>query len=355
MRILFDGFWWAEGPVSNRQVMREFVFAWERRFPADEIVVAVPRAAAALARSELAPRVRVMETRVPQHGLSALVEVPFVSRRVRADRTVTHNFSPLFGRPAVFVHDVMFITNPEWFTWAERAYLAFIPASLGRARWILTSTATEAMRISRQLRGHPNVTAVGLGLSPGISGAVPRRPKGLGEVEDFLLAVGRINVRKNLSTAIEAAVRSGTATPQTPLVVVGEPEGRAAGFGPAVTRAVESGAVRFLGFIDDANLAWLYSRARVFLFLSLDEGFGMPTLEALSFGASIVASDIPVFREILGDRATFSDPLDLDAIAASIVVAFAESPPVPIDVTMLGYSWDLSVERMRRLLTDTGQ
>ena len=346
MRILFDGFWWVEGPVSNKQVMREFILAWEREFPQDDLVVAVPRSTLRLVREQLPARVRLVGTRLRPQGICVIAELPFIARHLAVDATVTHNFTPMFGRSAVFVHDFMFMTNPEWFTAPERAYYALMPLTLGRARWVMTSAQTEADRIAKLARSHPRVTAVGLGPSRGLSAATPTKPAGI-EAEEFLLSVGRLNARKNLGTAIEAAIASGVATPTTPLLIVGEPGGKAADLPGMAAAAVASGAVRFLGFIDDDELAWLYTNARVFLFLSLDEGFGMPTLEAAQFGCPVVASDIAVFREILGSRARYVPPHDVQAVASAIRDAFEAGRVIPVDVEKLGYSWELTARRIR--------
>lgn len=355
MRILFDGFWWRRGPVSNAQVMREFVLAWHRRFPEDELHVAVPHDDLSAVRDRIPPLIRLVGTRLRPQGVSAIVELPGIARRLGAEWTVTHNFTPLRGRSAVFVHDVMFVEHPEWFTRAERAYFALMPGTLRRARVVLTSSATEAGRIRSLLAGRGRadgrVEPIGLGLSRGLADAVAREPAGLGPLPDgALLAVGRLNVRKNLSRAIDAAVRSGAVSPGRPLLVVGEPQGRTAAEDPVVDAAVAAGSVRFLGFLDDAELAWLYERALVLVFLSLDEGFGMPTLEALHFGARVVASDLPVFREILGARARFVDPRDVDEAAAAIAGAVADGRGDREDVAALGYSWEASARRMRAAL-----
>jgi glycosyltransferase involved in cell wall biosynthesis len=351
MRILFDGFWWVRGPVSNRQVMREFILAWEREFPGDELIVAVPGADVGIARGQLPPRVELVGTRLRPQGVSAILELPFLARRLGVDLTLAHNFTPLFGRSAVFVHDLMFVTNPEWFTTKERAYFALMTLTLGRARWVLTSSRSEAARITRVARSHPRVSPVGLGMSRALSAAVASRPPGLDYVQDFLLSVGRLNARKNLGSAIEAAIASGVVSPATPLLIVGEPGGKSATLAASVAGAVESGAVRFLGFVDDDGLAWLYENARVFLFFSLDEGFGMPTLEAVQFGTPVVASDIAVFREILGSRARYVAPHDVEAGALAIRSAFDAGRAAPIDVEQLGYSWELSAQRIREAIS----
>lgn len=350
VHVLFDGFWWVNGPVSNKQVMREFILAWEREFPGDELTVAVPRRDVDAVRSELPARVNLVGTVLRPQGISAIAELPFIARRIGADATLAHNFTPLFGPAAVFVHDFMFVTNPEWFTLRERAYFALMPLTIRRARWVLTSSESEAGRIGRLAPGRPKVTPVGLGLSRSLSTATPTRPRGIDDVQHFLLSVGRLNARKNLGPAIEAAVASGCATPETPLLVVGEPEGKRATFGEAVTEAVASGAVRFLGFVDSGELAWLYANARVFLFLSLDEGFGMPTLEAAQFGAPVVASDTLVFREILGEHARYVTPDDRDGAARAIGAAWRGGRRQPVDAETLGYSWELSARRIREAL-----
>jgi glycosyltransferase involved in cell wall biosynthesis len=76
--------------------------------------------------------------------------------------------------------------------------------------------------------------------------------------------------------------------------------------------------VRFTGYVSEGDLAVLYRTAAAFVFVSLYEGFGLTALEAMSTGVPVVASDIPVFREVLADAALFVDPHDPDDIAAGI-------------------------------------
>ena len=351
LRVLFDGYWWVHGPRSNQQVERGFIFAWADEFPDDEITVAVPHADVDRARAELPARVAVRGTRVSPQGISAIVELPLLARRIGADLVITHNFTPLFGRSAVFVHDVLFETNPEWFTTKERAYFWLMTATMRRADVVYSSSRTEGERIQRFGRAKRPVVPIGMGLSPGLATTDPAPVDELADVDGFVLVVGRLNVRKNLATVLQAAARSSVVTPKFPIIVVGEPSGRSAPLPAEVSAAVESGAVRFLGFVSDAQLVWLYAHTNLFVFASLDEGFGMPALEAVHFGAPVLVSDIAVFREILGEHAEYVSPTDVAALTAAIERMAHRPRPEPIDPETLGYSWRSSAQRMRAALT----
>jgi glycosyltransferase involved in cell wall biosynthesis len=79
-----------------------------------------------------------------------------------------------------------------------------------------------------------------------------------------------------------------------------------------------------LGRVSDPDLAVLYSRATAFVQPSRQEGFGFPVIEALSFGAPVVASDLPALREVGGDAPWFVPVGDPAMLAAAIVEAASE-------------------------------
>ncbi len=340
MRILFDAYWWVRGPSSNRHVQREIVRHWVEAFPEDEAVLVLRRSDAAVA--DLPPGTLAVTTPLWPHGVASILHYPHLARRAGADVVVAHNFTPWSGRRAVFVHDVLFQTNPSWFTRTERIYYSLIPRLLPRADVVATSTHHEAERIARcnpRLRGpvHP----VGLAVRTGLLEVTPTRPDVVEDGEPFILSVGRLNVRKNLGRTFDAALVSGTIDAHRPLVVVGEPEGVRTEVEPDVRRAIASGAIRLAGRVDDSELAWLYAHAERFVFLSLDEGFGLPPLEALAFGCPVLASDIPVLRETLGDRVRYVDPLDRRAIAAALTGEVPRVDPGPLP------TWAETVQRLR--------
>lgn len=133
--------------------------------------------------------------------------------------------------------------------------------------------------------------------------------------ERYLLWVGGLrhpDPRKRVA-ALAAAARS------VPLVLVGD----------AAQWAQELDGVILTGAVDDEDLAAIYTGAHALVFPSDDEGFGLPTVEALACGTPVVASDLPVLREVLGERATFVDVADLEALVAAAEAAERPAPAAP--------------------------
>src|SRR4051794_8411594 len=131
---------------------------------------------------------------------------------------------------------------------------------------------------------------------------------------DYLVWVGGLrhpDPRKRVAAMAEAPR-------ELPLVLVGEPG----------QWARELEGVVLAGAVDDDELAAIYTGARALVFPSDDEGFGLPTIEALACGTPVAACDVPALREVLGDRATFVDAEDLEGLLTA--GAHAERPaPAP--------------------------
>lgn len=353
MRVLFDAFWWDDGPIANRTVQREFIRAWHRLFPDDDLVLALRRSA----RGDDVPRdCTVVRTHLWPHAISNHVELPGLARRASAAVVIAHNYAPRRGPSLTFIHDAMFVEHPEWFSSAERLYFRPMLPWSRLADVVATSTRTEAARIARLTSSRHAPVVTGLGIAPGLLASVPRRPPALPDVDAFAVTVGRLNVRKNLARILEAATTATRITARSPLVVVGTTahSGVNTEFTSAVQRAIDDGRIIPLGRADDDELAWLYSHASLAISLSLDEGFGMPATEAAQFDAPLLASDIPVFRETVGEYAHFIAP---DATPATIGDA--------IDVAWGGasdgaavrsaYSWDAAAATMRAAVEDAHQ
>lgn len=352
VKVVLDAYWWADGPPSLRHVLREMVFAWSTEFPDDELVLVARRGAdttdapvgAVIERSALWPQ-----------ALLATVAVARATSRHRADLVLTHNFAARAtgsSRSAIYLHDVLFATHPEWFTPVERAYFSRMVSFAPRADVVFTSSETEASRI-RERTAARRVVAIGLGLSRELLAASsdpdPRLTPG-----SFVLTVGRLNVRKNLGTVLRAAVASGELSAERPLVVVGAPDGRAASLDNDTASAIADGRVLFTGFVSEERLRWYYESTALFICLSLGEGFGMPPVEAAALGADVLVSDLPVFRETLGAHARYVDPTDVSAIAVAVASMLKNGewmPRRPRPAIAARHDWALTVRALRDEIT----
>lgn len=140
----------------------------------------------------------------------------------------------------------------------------------------------------------------------------------------YVLIVSRVDGRKNHATllaAFEILVRDGL--PHR-LIIAG-PDGHGAlDFEALLARSSARERVVRLKQVPDADLSALYAGAAAFAFPSLDEGFGLPPLEAMACGAPVVASDIACLREVLGEAALFAPALDAGALARELRAVLLE-------------------------------
>jgi glycosyltransferase involved in cell wall biosynthesis len=122
--------------------------------------------------------------------------------------------------------------------------------------------------------------------------------------------------RKNIGRLVEAFEAVG---PEWRLALAGS-----GGYGAAeILRRIDAsparGRIEVLGYVPAEELARLYARARIFAFPSLDEGFGIPVLEAMAAGAAVVASNRSALPEVSGDAALLIDPFDTGSITHALI------------------------------------
>jgi len=150
---------------------------------------------------------------------------------------------------------------------------------------------------------------------------VPAISGGAAEREPMILFVGAIQKRKNVERLVEAFERTPA---EWKLVLAGS-----MGFGAdrvlqAIERSPRRMDIEITGYVADDELERLYRRASIFAFPSLDEGFGIPVLEAMARGLPVLTSDRSALPEVAGDAALLVDPADTEAIAAGLCRLIAD-------------------------------
>lgn len=249
----------------------------------------------------------------------------------RAGAQLVHgpaNSLPLFhaGLPGVVtIHDLAIYDHPEWFP--ARQWFAtrvLVPRSIDSARMIICPSAVTRNAVVRlfgvapdrcQVIPHGVETEFALPVSPAVRDAVKTR---YGLPERYLLQVGTVQPRKNYVTTLRALARLAPEQ-RPPLVVVG-------GFGwnydpvvETVRRLDLTNWVRFVGYASLPELPALYQMAQAVTFPSLDEGFGLPVLEAFAAGTPVIASTAGAIPEVAGDAALLVEAEDDAAMAEDLI------------------------------------
>jgi len=225
------------------------------------------------------------------------------------------------------VHDLSLFLHPE--THPQR--------SVNRARRrlpLMTRTADAIIVPTESIRGE---VCEHLKVSPEKVFAIPEaarasfRPidlnqtadirRRLGVRENFLLAVGTIEPRKNLGLLINAFEELARAQPDNDLqLIIAGGHGWLSG---PLFEALEKSPVRkhilLTDYLHDDDLRGLYASCRAFVYPSIYEGFGLPPLEAMACGAPVIASRIPTLIETLGSAAQFFDPQNSEQLAEAII------------------------------------
>jgi glycosyltransferase involved in cell wall biosynthesis len=248
-------------------------------------------------RDQLPPGTRT--TRVPLRLVqrSWAVGGPPAAERLAPGCDVVHTpdlVPPPTRRPLVLtVHDVVALEHPDLHpprsVAAQERQLA---AARARAAVVICVSHATAEAVAER-----GVDPARVAVVPNGTTALPEPDPGATPAGRFLLAVGSLTPRKGLDTLIEGFVRAGLPD-DVRLVLAGPPgwrgetvEARIAGVG--ATRRVLA-----IGRVSDAQLSSLYQQCVAVCAASVAEGFGLPVLEAAAAGAPVLASDIPVFREL---------------------------------------------------------
>jgi glycosyltransferase involved in cell wall biosynthesis len=246
-----------------------------------------------------------------------------------ADLLIFPNFiswSSFTNKPRVcIVHDVAFLYYPEFI---QKKNLAYLKTQLSKSLERSTSIIAVSEATKSDLIKHFNVPADKITVihnavdhdlfNPGAVRATKKTLEKFSLPNRYLLFVGNIEPRKNLSGLLQAYQQS-YATHHLPLVIVG-----AKGWNDDNIHK-QFGELKDLpiyrtDFVSDKDLAALYAGAEAFIYPSFYEGFGIPVLEAMASGCPVICSNISSFPEVVGEAALAVSPDNIDEIAQAITL-----------------------------------
>lgn len=239
--------------------------------------------------------------------------------------------------PAVLtVHDVVHHLYPQTMSCKHRmAYRIFFKAGLRRARQIVANSQGTADRLWQHFGVQVQAIVkpqVGANFLPPMPDQVQSVRSKYDLPPRYLLSVSTLEPRKNLGTLVRALValaHTGQARGLA-LVLVGQRGWKNNPLLAKLAAARQSGVViTELGYVPDADLPALYAAATAVVMPSLYEGFGMPILEALHCGATVLASDTPETREAGGQAAIYVPPTE-QALQTAIGQIWSQSPATAV-------------------------
>lgn len=227
------------------------------------------------------------------------------------------------------VHDLAYLRFPKTVAPASLAYRELVPAGIARAGVVLTPTRVVADQLCDAYRVDPGrVRVTHLGVDPSWARSEAPTPGWLeqrGLPDRYILAVGTLEPRKNLSSLVAAYARI-CRQPDVPALVLAGGEGWGARLDGA---GIPSDRLVLTGHVTQEDLQPLVAGASLLVFPSLDEGFGLPPLEALACGVPVVANDLPVLREVLGDQVTLCDASHDSTLGEAILEGLARPVGTP--------------------------
>lgn len=233
---------------------------------------------------------------------------------------------PLECRLVVTVHDLSHLRFPQYHPAARVRWLErFLPETLARACKVITCSEFSRQEILSLLGLPPaQVVVVPLGLDARFH---PQEAAALYDAlgryglkpQEYIVAVGTLEPRKNLLRLLEAyTTLPAHLRRRFPLVLAGPKGWQTQALWPRLEPLARRGEVRWLGYVDEADLPKLYAGAAVFAYLSVYEGFGLPVLEAMGCGAPVLTSQASAMASWVGDAAALVDPLDVAAIREAL-------------------------------------
>lgn len=328
--------------------------------PTDDFTLAYPSRYPEIDLSLSLPPSNLRAERVTVGALGGrwwLVGLPRYARRQRLSLFHGTNYEIPLRAPCptvLTIHDLSVFTHPRTHV-ARRALRQRLRLSLMARAATEIITPTEAVRreVLKLFRAVDPEKVTAIHEAPReIFRPLPRAEaeetlRRLGIENDFVLAVGTVEPRKNLTTLLRAFEEVARANDEQcdsderprrlTLVVAGREGWLTRDLRAQVEASPVGERVRFTGYVSDEDLRALYSTCLVFVYPSIYEGFGLPPVEAMSCGAPVVASRIAAHVEVLGEEAAL-------LVAPDAAAGFARAL-----TTLVGE------EGLRRRLSGAGQ
>ena len=384
MRIAMNGLFWGRSTTGSGQYTMKLLRALLATCPTNQYFLALHAGQVSSLHdetgdSQLDTGRFVLHTPVDRLGENwaklwfEQMTFPRFCRRERVDIAhVPYWAAPLWQNvpTVVTVHDLI----PLMFSLYRgnllvRMYSGLVSRSARRAARIVTDSETSRQDIIRLLRVPPEKVQVVY-----LAADESYHPVSDGDVlhgvqqkyhlpEQYVLYLGGFDARKNVSFLLQAYARLALEWPEVPhLVIAGRLPEEDSEFFPDPHRWIDnldlSDRVALIGWVDEEDKPALYSGARVFVFPSDYEGFGLPVLESISCGTPAVVTEVGSLPEIVGDGGIRVPVGDLDGLTEAMS-SILRDPELQETLRRKGlehaaqFGWERTAEQMVSIYSET--
>ncbi|NDJ60191.1 MAG: glycosyltransferase family 4 protein [Chloroflexi bacterium] len=343
MHIAFNGWFWGRPMTGSGQYLRRLLGALRRTAPDLQMTLVLPPGVNQA--DDLPADVSLITTTGRGGRLGKVIfeqrTFPQMVARCGADVAHVPYWGPPLTSPAPLVTtvlDVIPLLLPDYAAGpGARLYTSLVSAAArGSAQVITISDAAKADIVAQLNIPADSITTTHLAADevyhPRMGAEHDEAVRAKYDLPDeFVLYLGGFDLRKRVNQLLLAYTYVGQAEGDNiPLVLAGaEPAWDARLFPDLRKYAAEldiSEYVRWIGPVDEADKPALYRLARVFVFPSMAEGFGLPVIEALASGTPVVANEIPVMDEIAADGAYLVADGNARAMAGAIIALLLQEP-----------------------------
>ncbi len=254
------------------------------------------------------------------------------------------------------IHDANFMRYPETYDTLYRLYAQiFFRIAAKRSTRIIAFSRTAKEDIVRYFKAHPEkIEVIYHGLTHRESNSL--KSEYAAKFKPYIFFSGALEPHKNLLRLVQAfaQVIGDWKLKDYNLVIAGSFSRDYVNLVSLIQRLGLEKKVHLLGYVEDRILAELYKNASLFVFPSLNEGFGFPPLEAMQCGVPVAASGVSSLPEVSGKAAHFFDPLDVSSISRVISFLLTDKNK-RAELVKLGYrqirnfSWESSALKTREL------
>lgn len=367
IKLGIDAKWYFKGPPSGNMVVKnlvnQMVIDNDERF---ELYLLITKEFKKEATLHFPDRIKLVFLPSIPNMLSNVLLVPVIAHMYGLQAMLFQNFSSLWPGSLykiVYIHDVLFLDYPQYYTGPELMYFKKMKRLAAKADMIITISNSEKERLVKNNVADASRVAV-------VYHGINQEFKALKDYSNdvvntfalkyqlpqrYLLYVGRVNIRKNIARLVSAI--NLLDDKEIKLVIAGELGSDISILNDHIKAEGLTERIIFTGHVPEDDLHLIYANATVFCFPSYAEGFGLPPLEAMQCGVPVVVSERTAMPEVCGGAAIYIDPDHVENIAEKInfllndAGLYSKKVSEGIDHAKK-FSWQISANRILKLIGD---